>query len=169
MFTSIQPSRPNPTHQAWSFTTALQLSNSPRFQWFLWRFWWWYPGPGRTRSSLDPVQYSGLAQSHHKGRWLQHGQLQVPEINKIKLTVSLKNLVINKKKKSFWLVNVWNLTSLEVKRWWQSGIARKQFSFCRGNDNTVLQQLHCNLSCTLRYNCHQHFQDFSLCYSILTI
>lgn len=52
----------------------------PRFQWFLLRSWWWYQGPGRKRSSLDPAQCSVQAQSHHRGRWLQHEQQLVPEV-----------------------------------------------------------------------------------------
>lgn len=61
-----------------------QFITSPRFQWFPWRSLWWYPEPGRKRSSQDPDQCSGQAQSHHKGRWLQHGQLQVPVVKKFK-------------------------------------------------------------------------------------
>lgn len=54
------------------------LSNLPKFQWFPWKSLWWCPKPGRKRSSQDPNQCSGQAQSHHRGRWLQHGQLLVP-------------------------------------------------------------------------------------------
>lgn len=34
-----------------------------------------------------------------------------------------------------------------------TGIARKHVIFCRGNDNTALHRLHCNLTCMVILGC----------------
>lgn len=34
-----------------------------------------------------------------------------------------------------------------------TGIARKHVIFCRGNDNTALHRLHCNLTCMVILRC----------------
>lgn len=45
------------------------------------------------------------------------------------------------------MFSVWDLASLVVWGFRQTGIARKQVIVCRGNDKAALNKLHCNLSC----------------------